>query len=258
MNVGFALGALVAGTIARTDDPSTFTFLFLLNAVTFIVFVAVLQFLPAPRHREAHHEPGRYKDVFRHRVFIAFIVLNVIFIGGGIALMSELLPPFAKNTARVSEPAIGMIWFVFSAGVALGQLPIVKLVEEKRRMRGLALMGVVWAGTFVAVTAGGAWLTGNEAAVVFGFAVGALPSPSASTARSTPRSWSNWPSRGCSAATWRSRASPGSSASSSGLLSADSSCSTSLSRSGRPPRSSACSRPCTHSRSSGGSLRISI
>jgi MFS family permease len=41
-------------------------------------------------------------------------------------------------------------------------------------MRGLALMGVIWAGTFVAVTAGGAWLTGNEAAVVFGLAVGAF------------------------------------------------------------------------------------
>jgi MFS family permease len=172
MNVGFALGALVAGAIARTDEPSTFTFLFLLNAVTFLVFVAVLQFLPAPRHREAHHEPGRYKDVLRHRIFISFILLNVILIGGGIAVMSELLPPFAKNTAHVSEPAIGVIFFVFSAGVALGQLPVVKLVEGRRRLRGLALMSVIWAGSFIAVTAGGAWLTGSEAAVVFGLAVG--------------------------------------------------------------------------------------
>jgi MFS family permease len=174
MNVGFALGALVAGAIARTDEPSTFTFLFLLNAVTFLVFVAVLQLLPAPRHREAHHEPGRYKDVLRHRVFLSFILLNVILIGGGIAVMSELLPPFAKNTAHVSEPAIGIIWFVFSAGVALGQLPVVKLVEGRRRMRGLALMGVIWAGTFIAVAAAGASLTGSEAAVVFGLAVGAF------------------------------------------------------------------------------------
>ena len=172
MNVGFAIGALVAGAIARTDEPSTFTFLFLLNAVTFMVFVGVLQLIPAPRHREEHHEPGRYKEVFANRLFVAFIVLNVIFIGAGIALMSEILPPFAKNTSHVSEPAIGVIWFVFSAVIAIGQLPVVKLVEGKRRMRGLALMGVVWAGTFLAVFAGGAWLTGTEAAVVFGIAVG--------------------------------------------------------------------------------------
>jgi MFS family permease len=86
--------------------------------------------------------------------------------------MSELLPPFAKNTAHVSEPAIGVLWFVFSGVVALAQLPIVKLVEGRRRMRGLALMGVVWAGTFIAVLAGGAWLTGTQAAIVFGVAVG--------------------------------------------------------------------------------------
>jgi predicted MFS family arabinose efflux permease len=98
--------------------------------------------------------------------------LNVIFIGGGIAVMSELLPPFAKNTAHVSEPAIGVIWFVFSAGVAIGQLPVVKLVEGRRRLRGLALMGVVWAGAFLVVLAGGAWFTGIQAAIVFAIAVG--------------------------------------------------------------------------------------
>jgi predicted MFS family arabinose efflux permease len=172
MNVGFALGALVAGAIARTAHPSTFTFLFLFDAVTFLVFVGVLQFVPSTRHREARRAPGRYADVTRNRVFISFVILNVILIGAGIAVMSELLPPFAKNTAHVSEPAIGVIWFVFSAGVAIGQLPVMKLVEGKRRLRGLALMGVVWAGAFLGVLAGGAWFTGAQAAIVFGIAVG--------------------------------------------------------------------------------------
>jgi MFS family permease len=171
MNLGIALGGLVAGAIARTDRPGTFTFLFLLNAVTFVVFVGVLRLVPAPRYLEAHHEPGRYAEVVRDRVFLRFIVLNIVFIGAGIAVMSELLPPFAKNTAHVSEPAIGVLWFVFSGAVALGQLPIAKLVEGKRRMRGLALMGVIWAGTFLAVMAGGGWLTGTQAALVFGVAV---------------------------------------------------------------------------------------
>jgi MFS family permease len=171
MNLGIALGGLVAGAIARTDRPGTFTFLFLLNTVTFLVFVAVLRLVPSPRYVEAHQEPGRYADVLRDGVFLRFIVLNIVFIGAGIAVMSELLPPFAKNTAHVSEPAIGVLWFVFSGTVALGQLPIVKLVEGKRRMRGLALMGLIWAGTFLAVLAGGGWLTGTQAALVFGVAV---------------------------------------------------------------------------------------
>ena len=172
MNLGIALGGLVAGAIARTDRPGTFTFLFLLNAATFLVFVAVLRLVPAPRYLEAHHERGRYVDVLRNGTYVSYIVLNVVFIGAGLAVMAELLPPFAKNTAHVSEPAIGVLWFVFSGVVALAQLPVVKLVEGKRRLRGLALMGVVWAGTFVVVLAGGGWLTGTQAALVFGVAVG--------------------------------------------------------------------------------------
>jgi MFS family permease len=171
MNLGIALGGLVAGAIARTDRPGTFTFLFLLNTVTFVVFVFVLRLLPDVRTGEDHHEPGRYADVVRNRIFLAYVVLNVVFIGAGIAVMSELLPPFAKNTAHVSDPAIGVLWFVSAAVVALAQLPVVKLVEGHRRMRGLALMGVMWAGTFVAVAGAGKWLTGTQAAIVFGASV---------------------------------------------------------------------------------------
>jgi MFS family permease len=172
MNLGIALGGLVAGAIARTDHPGTFTFLFLLNTGTFLVFVVVLRLLPAVRVREEHHEPGRYIDVLRNGTFVAYVLMNVVFIGAGIAVMSELLPPFAKNTAHVSDPAIGVLWFVSAAVVALAQLPIVKLVEGRRRLRGLALMGVIWVGTFVAVTAAGHWLTGTRAAIIFGAAVG--------------------------------------------------------------------------------------
>jgi MFS family permease len=172
MNLGIALGGLVAGAIARTAHPETFTFLFLLNAVTFIVFVGVLRLVRVPPREELHHdEPGTYRAVLRHRTFLAYVVLNIVFIGAGIAVMSELLPPFAKNTAHVSEPAIGVLWFVSAAVVAIAQLPVVKLVEGHRRMRGLALMGFVWAGAFLAVLVGGAWLTGTQAAIIFGAAV---------------------------------------------------------------------------------------
>jgi MFS family permease len=171
MNVGIALGGLVAGAIARTDQPETFTFLFLLNTVTFLVFIVVLRLLPSVRVREDHHVPGRYADVLRNGTFMAYILVNVVFIGAGIAVMSELLPPFAKNTAHVSDPAIGLLWFVSAAVIALAQLPVVKLVEGHRRMRGLALMGVLWAGTFLTVAAAGKWLTGTQAAIVFGIAV---------------------------------------------------------------------------------------
>jgi MFS family permease len=171
MNAGLALGGLVAGAIARTAHPTTFTILFLLNAATFVAFAFVLRLLPAARPRETHELPGRYLDVMRNKVFLQFIVLNVILIGAGVAVASELLPPFAKNVAQVNERAIGIIWFVFAAVIAIGQLPTVKLVEGKRRLRGLALMGLIWAGSFVAIGVGGHLFSGTDAALVFGGAI---------------------------------------------------------------------------------------
>ena len=171
MNLGIALGGLVAGLIARTDNPTTFTVLFLLNAVTFLLYVAVLQIVRTPEHRRGRHEPGTYRDVMRDRVFMAYIALNVIFIGAGIAVAGELFPPFAKNTAHVTEKGIGVIWFVTSMVIVLAQLPVVKLVEGRRRMPGLALMGVVWAASFLGVLVGGWLITGTTAALVFGGAL---------------------------------------------------------------------------------------
>jgi MFS family permease len=171
MNLGIAFGGLVAGLVARTDNPTTFTVLFLLNAVTFLLYVAVLQIIRPPTHRAAHHDPGTYGDVMRDRVFLAYIALNVIFIGAGIAVAGELFPPFAKNTAHVTEKGIGVIWFVTSMVIVIAQLPVVKLVEGRRRMPGLALMGVVWAAAFVGVLVGGWLFTGTTAALVFGGAL---------------------------------------------------------------------------------------
>ena len=173
MNLGIALGGLVAGLIARTAHPGTFTVLFLLDAATFLVFVAVLRLVPA-RRTERAAQPGRYADVIRNRTFLAYIGLNVVFIGAGIAVASELLPPFAKNTAHMSERAIGVLWFEISLVVALAQLPIVKLIEGRRRMRGLALMGFIWAGSFVGIMLAGDTFSGTSAAIAMAIPVAAF------------------------------------------------------------------------------------
>ena len=47
MNLGIGLGALVGGFIATSESPGSFTVLFLLNALTFVVYGAVmLAFVP--------------------------------------------------------------------------------------------------------------------------------------------------------------------------------------------------------------------
>ena len=87
MNLGIGLGALTGGLIATTDSPDTFSVLFLLDAATFLVYAFVM-LRARPRARPAQRggsagRTGSYREVLRHRPFVAVIALNALFIFAG-------------------------------------------------------------------------------------------------------------------------------------------------------------------------------
>jgi MFS family permease len=171
MNLGVGVGGLIGGLIATTSDPDTFTTLFVLDAVTFLGYAVILQLVPDPKIPSHEGTPGTYRDVVRDRPFVAFVALNVVFIAAGMALLMQILPPFAKNEAGVTEDQIGQIFFVNTLFIVLAQLPVSKLIEGRRRMRVLFGMGVLWAASWLVVAAGGAWFEATAAALVLGVGV---------------------------------------------------------------------------------------
>jgi MFS family permease len=114
---------------------------------------------------------GRYVDVIRDRPFMRYVVLNATFITVGMVAIVELLPPYAKNNAGVTEKQIGLLWAINSLVVVLAQLPIAKLGEGRRRMRALAAMGVIWAVAMVLIGVAGTWFYGTAAAALMALAV---------------------------------------------------------------------------------------
>jgi MFS family permease len=167
MNLGVAVGGVVAGLIASVAHPGSFTVLFLVDVATFVAYLVVLVlWVPSPT-LHPDRAGGSWRLVARDRTMVSFSLLNAVFIASAIAVMVELLPAFAKNVTHVNEREIGIIFALDSVGVVALQLPVVRLAEGRRRMRGLALMGVVWAAALLGVWAGGAWTTATAAAVVF-------------------------------------------------------------------------------------------
>jgi MFS family permease len=167
MNLGVALGGVVAGLIASVAHPGSFTVLFLLDVATFAAYLVVLVvWVPSPT-LHPDRATGSWRQVARDRTIVSYSLLNAAFIAAAIAVMVELLPAFAKNVAHVNEKEIGLVFALDSLAVVALQLPVAKLVEGRRRMRGLALMGVVWAISLLAVGAGGAWTEATAAALVF-------------------------------------------------------------------------------------------
>ena len=165
MNLGAAIGGVAAGLIASVAHPSTFTVLFRVSCATYVAYIVVLARVRTP---DLHPERagGSWRLVARDRTFVAYTALNAAFMTAAISLMIELLPAFGKNVTHVSEQQVGIIYALDAIGIVVFQLPVAKLLQGRRRMRGLAAMGVVWAISMSIVWAAGEWTTTTVAAVV--------------------------------------------------------------------------------------------
>jgi len=168
VNLGIGLGGLSGGLIARSSDASSFTILFLVDAASFVAMIFVLPLVPEPEPEPAvEGEPkAGYRIVVRDRVLLSMLSLNVVFIAAGYAPF-ELLPVFAKNHNGVSERWIGVIFFFNTMALVVAQLPVARFVEGRSRMKMLAVVPAAFAVSWLVVLAGGAWLDGTRAALVF-------------------------------------------------------------------------------------------
>ncbi len=171
MNLGFGLGGLVGGLIATTSDPTTFTVIFLANAATFIGYLGALPFIPAPGRATiaGDAKPGTYRDVLRNRIFMAVITINVLLITGGMAQVGAF-PVYGKNEAGLSESAIGLVYFCNALVIVVAQLPVAKLLEGRRRMPAIGLLGVLWAVSWLLLPVAAAFTDGVATVAVFALA----------------------------------------------------------------------------------------
>jgi MFS family permease len=167
MNLGIGLGGLAGGLIAHVGSPRTFTVLFVLDGLTFLAYALVLGLIddPGARPLADGEVAGSYREVLRDRIFLGLWTLNFLFVGAGYALIN-LMPPFVRDHAHVTERQIGVIFFFNTLAIVLLQLPLSRAIEGKRRLRALALMPFLFAIAWLGVDAAGYWLVGTSAFVV--------------------------------------------------------------------------------------------
>ncbi len=175
MNLGIGLGGLSGGLIASVGHPSSFTALFVADALTFLAYLGVLGLVrdPGVAPEDRGDAPATYRSVLRHRTFLGLWTLNFLFVVAGYSMLN-LLPPFARDHSGVSEREIGAIFFVNTVVIVVMQLPLARWLEGRRRMRALALMPALWGVAWLLVEATGARLDATPAFVAFALAAGLL------------------------------------------------------------------------------------
>jgi MFS family permease len=141
-NLGVGIGAAAGGLVAAYGLGG-FVALFLANAVTYLLYVAVL--VVAVR-RDPRPEPlaGGYRVVIRDRPSVWLAVTNVALIAVGWGVFTWVVPPYAREEIGAGPRLVGLLFFANACTVVLAQIPVARLAEGRRRASTMAAAAVAF------------------------------------------------------------------------------------------------------------------
>jgi MFS family permease len=171
LNVGSGEGVAIGGLIAVASRPSSYRILFIGNALTYLFFGAVVALLRIPRaERVPDHLPQpSFKLLLANRWFLQLIVLDLV-TALAFAAGFELLPVHVVDRLGLSNKTFGVMFAFSCIAVALAQLPMVKFMRGRIRMRAYTIMHVLFAGlTALAAIAAGLNHTGRVVIMAVAF-----------------------------------------------------------------------------------------
>jgi MFS family permease len=167
-NAGFGLGGALGGLVAAFGLAG-FVALFLLNAVTYLVYVGVLLAVVRAAPRPAPLAGG-YRRVLRDRALVQLATTNVVIIAVGWGVLPWVIPPYAKSALGVSAQLIGALLLANAATVVVAQVAVARWAEGRRRVVMMATGAALIAGACAVMLA--ARPLGAGALVVASVAIG--------------------------------------------------------------------------------------
>jgi MFS family permease len=149
INLGAALGGAIGGFIADVQRLGSFQLLFGINAATYVVFLSCLAAMPTGKIERTEAErlsDGGFREVFRDRFYLKLLAsdLGVAFAFG---FLFGVMPPYAKKIG-LSERDIGLLFGLGALSVVSMQIPMLRVVRGRRRMRGLSAMNAAFVLAF--------------------------------------------------------------------------------------------------------------
>lgn len=177
VNLGIGVGGVVGGLFADVDRPGTFTAIFLGDAISGLIPLALL--LGPLRHvhgRAARPDDGSatptigYLAILREPAvrWLTALTFVAMFIGYG--QLEAGFPGFSRQVAEVSTRTVGLAFAVNTAVIVILQFSVLSRISGRRRTRVMIVMAVIWAAAWGLLGASGA-APGGAAAVagVLGF-----------------------------------------------------------------------------------------
>jgi MFS family permease len=150
VNLGIGFGGLISAAIVDVHHASTFTALYVFNAVVTVATGVVL--MPLWRYggpvTEHHDDPVKsaegWREVIGDRRLALLVVASLVMLTAGYGSQEAGYSLFVVNNLHLSVHAIGITFFFNTTTIVLSQLWVLNRIEGRSRTRVMALVGVFW------------------------------------------------------------------------------------------------------------------
>jgi len=152
VNLGIGVGGVVGGLFADVDRPGTFTAIFVGDAVTGLVPLALLLGPLRHVHGRASVPPDGsvpatvgYLAILRRPAvrWLTALTFVATFIGYG--QHEAGFPGFARQAAEVSTRTVGLAFAVNTVVIVVLQFSVLNRIRRHRRTRVMIVMAAIWA-----------------------------------------------------------------------------------------------------------------
>ncbi|MFJ5023180.1 MFS transporter [Streptomyces goshikiensis] len=157
-NLGLGIGGLIGGQIVDENRPGSFTLLFGIEAVMFLVLAAVIltvRMPHAPVIKDAvPRDPAQaggsgWQRLLRHKAMVKLLVLGFVIFFACYGQFESGLAAFGTEAAGISPSTLGFALAANTGAIVVAQFVVLKLVEKRRRSRVIALVGLIWTVAWV-------------------------------------------------------------------------------------------------------------
>ncbi len=149
-NLGLGVGGLIGGHLVDTTSASSFTLLFAIEAAMFLVLVAVMATVRAPRAPRIEEAPGQsgggsWKQLLGNRAMVQLCVLGFVLFFACYGQFESGLSAYGVEAAGISTSALGTALAANTLMIVVAQFAVLKFVERRKRSRVIASVGLIWA-----------------------------------------------------------------------------------------------------------------
>ncbi|MER7725167.1 MFS transporter [Streptomyces sp. NPDC096323] len=156
-NLGLGIGGLVGGLIVDTSRASSFTLLFLIEAVMFLVLGAIAATVRMPRTPAVAKETaaggsapgGGLRVLLSHRTMVQLCVLGFVVFFACYGQFESGLAAYGTEAAGIQPSTLGIALAANTAVIVVAQFVVLRLVERRKRSRVIASVGLIWAFAWI-------------------------------------------------------------------------------------------------------------